>query len=72
MALERGEILSKAKKLELDMKHRESPPLRPSIGVASELELKALPTHMVCIFGRDDSLPVIIASDFNVQQVECF
>ena len=31
VALEQGEFRSKPKKLELDMKHRESPPTKPSI-----------------------------------------
>ena len=53
------------------MKHRESPPARPSIEEAQKLELKALPSHLRYVFlGRDDTLPVIIALDLNVQQVE--
>ena len=54
------------------MNYRESPPAKPSIEEASQLELKALPLHMRYIFlGRDDTLLVIIASYLNVQQVEC-
>ena len=54
------------------MKHRESPPARPSIEEAQKLELKALPSHLRYVFlGRDDTFPIIIASDLNVEQVEC-
>ena len=71
-ALDRGNFWFKQKKLELDMKHRESPPARPSIEEAQKLELKALPSHLRYVFlGRDDILPVIIALDLNVEHVEC-
>ena len=71
-ALEWVKYKSKPKNLELDMIHSESPPARPSIEEDQKLELKALPPHVGCVFfGRDDTLQVIIASDFNVQQVEC-
>ena len=54
------------------MKHRESPPAKPSIEEAPKLELKDLPPHLRYVFfGKDDTLPVIIASDLNVDQVEC-
>ena len=54
------------------MKHRESPLAKPSIVEAPKLKLKALPPHLRYVFlGRDDILPVIIALDLNVQQVEC-
>ena len=39
--LDRGEFWFKPKKLELDMKHRESPPAKPSSEEAPKLELKA-------------------------------
>ena len=70
--LERGEYRSKPKKLELDMKHCESPPMRPFIKDAPKLYIKALPSHLRYVFlGRDDPFPVIIGSDLNLQQVEC-
>ena len=54
------------------MNHRESPPMKPSIDEALKLELKALPLYLRYVFlGRDDTLPVIIALDLNVEQVEC-
>ena len=72
VALEMNKYRSKLRKLELDMKHRESPPARPSIEKAPKLELKALPYHLSSVFlGRDDTLSIIIASNLNVQQVEC-
>ena len=71
-ALDRGNFWFKQKKLELDIKHREYPPTKPSIEEAPKLELKALPPHLRFVFlGRDDTLLVIIASDLNVEQVEC-
>ena len=54
------------------MKHRESPPAKPSIEEVLKVELKALPPHMRYVFlGKGDTLPVINASDLNMQQVEC-
>ena len=53
------------------MKNRESPPAKPSIEEAPKLELKALPPHLRYEFlGNGDTLPIIIASDLNEQQVE--
>ena len=53
------------------MKNRESPPVKPSIKEAPKLDLKALPPHLMYEFlGKGDTLPVIIASDMNKQQVE--
>ena len=70
-ALDRGDVRFKSKKLELDMKHHESPPAKPSIDEAPKVEIKALPPHMRYVFlGKGDTLPVIIASDLNVHQVE--
>ena len=66
--LERNEYRSRTKKLELEMKHRESPPARPSIIEAPKLELKALLPHLRYVFySRDDTLRVIIASKLNIQ-----
>ena len=54
------------------MKHRESSPVKPSIEKAPKLELNVLPPHLRYVFlGRDDTMPVINASNLNVQQVEC-
>ena len=65
-ALERNEYRSKPDKLELDMKHRESPPTRLSI----EEEIQDLPPNLRYVFfGKYDTLPVIIASYLNVHQV---
>ena len=70
VALDRGNVHFKPKKFELDMQHRESPPAKPSIEEASKLEHKSLPPHLRYVFlGKDNSLPVIIASDLNMHQV---
>ena len=48
------------------MKHRESPPVRPSIEEAPKLDIKALPSHLRYVFlGRDDTLTVMIVADLN-------
>ena len=53
------------------MQHRVSPPVKPSIEEAPKLELKPVPPHLrYVLLGKDDTLPVIIASDLNVYQVE--
>ena len=45
--------------------------MRPSIKEAQISELNALPPHMRYVFlGKDDTFPVIIALNFNVNQVE--
>ena len=52
------------------MKNRESPPAKPSIEEAQNVELKALPPHLWYEFlGNGDTFPVIIASDLDKQQV---
>ena len=54
------------------MKHLKSALARPSMVEDPKLELKALPPHLRYVFlGRNDTLSVIIASNLNVQQVEC-
>ena len=46
--------------------------MKPSIEEAPKLELMALPPHLRYVFlRRDNTFPVIIASDLNVEQVEC-
>ena len=71
VALDRGDVRFKLKKYELDMKNRDSPPAKPSIEEAPKLELKALPPHLRYGFlGNGDTLPVIIASDLDEQQVQ--
>ena len=53
------------------MKHHESPPAKPSIEEAPKVEFKSLPPHLRYVFlGKGYTLPVIIASDLNVHQVE--
>ena len=70
-ALDRGDVRFKPKKLESDMKHREFPPTKPSIEEAPKVEFKSLPPHLRYVFlGKSYTLPVIIASDLNVHQVE--
>ena len=54
------------------MKNHESPPVKPSIEDAPKLELKSLPPHLRYEFlGNGDTLPVIIASELNEQQLRC-
>ena len=56
-ALERREYRSKPKKLELDMKHHESPHAIPSIEEAPKLEHKALHCQLrYVLLGRDDKI----------------
>ena len=65
-ALKINEYLSKPKKLELDVKHRKTPPVRPSIVEAPKFELKSLPPHLRYVFlGGDGTLSVIIAADLK-------
>ena len=72
-ALDRGNVRFQPKKLELDMKNRESPPTKPSIEDDPKVELKALPPHPMYLFlGKGDTLLVIIASDLKGHQVESF
>ena len=49
-ALDRGDVQFKPKKMELDMKHRESPPAKPSVEKDPKVELKALPPHLRYVF----------------------
>ena len=71
LELDRDDIQLKPKKLELYMKHRESPPVKPSIEEAPKLELNALPPHLRYVFlVKDDTLTIIIALDLNAHQVE--
>ena len=68
--LDRGVVWFKPKKFELAMMHRESPSMKSSIKEAPKLGLKDLQPHLRYIFLiKDDTLPVIIASDLNVDQV---
>ncbi|XP_049414602.1 uncharacterized protein LOC125877313 [Solanum stenotomum] len=70
IVLDRFEFCSKPKRLELDLKNHTSPPARPSVEEAPNLELKALPSHLryilLQIYG---TLSVIIVADLNVTQV---
>ena len=53
------------------MQDRESKLAKSSIEEAAQLELKPLPPHLKYVFlGKDDTFPVIIASDLNGHQVE--
>ena len=49
-ALDQGDVRFKPNKLELDMKHRESPPAKPSIEEAPKVELKAIPPYLRYVF----------------------
>ncbi|KAK4733817.1 hypothetical protein R3W88_008078 [Solanum pinnatisectum] len=58
-------------KLDLDLKNRPSPPVKPSIEEPSVLELKQLPNHLRYVFlGTNNTLPIILAADLNEEQVQ--
>ena len=68
-ALDKGDVRFIPNKYKLDTKN--SPRAKPSIEESPMLELKALPPHLRYEFLENgDTLPVIIASDLNEQQVE--
>ena len=46
--------------------------MKPSIEEAPKLKLKALPPHLRYVFlGKGDTFSIIIASDLNVEKVDC-
>ena len=54
------------------MKHLKSALARPSMVEDPKLELKALPPHLRYVFlGRNDTLSVLNALHFTLQQVKC-
>ena len=56
-ALNRGDVRFKPKKLELDLKHHESPPAKHYIEEAPKVENKYLPHHLRYLFlGTGDTL----------------
>ena len=70
--LDQGDVRFKPNQLDLDMKHCKSLADKPSIEEAPKVELKALPHHLRYVFfGKCETLPGIITSDFNVEKVEC-
>ena len=70
--LEQIKYRSNTKKLEFDVKHRDSPRALLLILEAPKLELKALPPHLsYVLLRRDDTFNVIIAAKLNRKQVEC-
>ena len=53
------------------MQNRESQHIKTSIEEAPKIELNPLPPHLRYVFlGKDDTFPVIVASDLNVHHVE--
>ncbi|KAK4713951.1 hypothetical protein R3W88_019858 [Solanum pinnatisectum] len=57
-------------KLDIDLKNRESPPVKPPTEEPPNMELKALPSHLKHLFlGANNTLPVIIAADLLERQV---
>ena len=70
-SIDRGDVWFKPKKLEFDLKHRESQPAKPFVEKAPKVELKALPPRLRYVsLGRGYTFSVIIASDLNVHKVE--
>ncbi|XP_015160534.1 uncharacterized protein [Solanum tuberosum] len=71
VALDRFEFLFKPKRLELDMKNRDTPPVKPSVDEPLKLELKVLPSHLWYVFlGQNSTLPVIIAAELSERQIK--
>ena len=71
MAALSGEYIKKPFKLDLDLKNRANPPVKPSIEAPPVLELKALPPHLKYVFlGANNTFPVIIAADLSDSQVD--
>lgn len=59
------------KRLDLNLKNRQTPPAKPSIEGPPILELKELPGHIRYVFlGESNTLPVVIATDLLEHQVE--
>ncbi|KAK4726873.1 hypothetical protein R3W88_031790 [Solanum pinnatisectum] len=59
-----GEYSRNPIKLDIDLKNRESPPVKPSKEEPPNLELKALPSHLKYAFlGANNTLPVTIVAD---------
>ena len=57
---DRGNVWFKSNKYDIDIKNRESPPVKPSIEEDPKLELKALPPHLSYYFlGKGNTLPKI-------------
>ena len=66
----RNEYRYSLKKLEFDVKHNKSPPVKSSIDEAPKLELKALPPHlMYVLFGREVHFSSITTADLKERQV---
>ncbi|KAG5571372.1 hypothetical protein H5410_061138 [Solanum commersonii] len=61
----------KPKRLELDMKNRDTPPTKSSVDEPPKQELKVLPSHLRYVFlGQNNTLPVIIVADLSEGQIE--
>lgn len=59
------------KKLDLDLKNRPSPPVKPSSDEPPILELKKQPGHLRLVFlGNGNTLPFIIAANLGEQQIK--
>uniref|UniRef100_M1DP97 Integrase core domain containing protein n=2 Tax=Solanum tuberosum TaxID=4113 RepID=M1DP97_SOLTU len=80
-ALDRFEFRSKPKRLELDMKSHDSPPIKPSVEDAPKLDCGRCSkigaqgstiSFEVVFLGDDGTLSVIIAADLSEVQVEAF
>ena len=53
-ALDRGDFRFRPKKFDLDMKHREYPPSKPSIEDGLKFEINTLPPYLRCMYSLDD------------------
>lgn len=66
IALERFEFRYKQKRLELDMKNYDSPPIKSSVEEPPKFELKDLPSYMRYVFlGKEITLTVVIVADLK-------
>lgn len=59
------------KKLDLDLKNRSTPPVKPSFEEPHVLELKQLPSSLRYMFlDENNTSPVVVAADLYIEQVQ--
>lgn len=63
-------LFENPKKVDLDLKNRETPPTKPLIEEPPKLELKSLPSHLQYVFlSSGEMLAVICVADLLDHQV---
>jgi len=69
--LDRFEFRFKPKRLELDLRNRDTPPTISSVDEPQKLELKVFLSHLRYVFlGQNSTLPVVIVADLSEGQIE--